>query len=129
MEEHILRRSNLMALIALIVGLVCLLGLTACQSKSNALLGTWSISTSSQPTSAGPTWQFTEDGKLIQSAGGSAQNTAATYSLSGSTLTLTTTMNGASTNSTMSVEWVSSDQFRGVISGMGGTPLTFTRKK
>ncbi|MDR3686657.1 MAG: hypothetical protein P4L93_06860 [Coriobacteriia bacterium] len=124
-----MRRTNLIASIALIFALVCLLGLTACQSQSSPLIGTWSISTTGQPTSAGPTWQFTQDGKLIQSAGGSAQNTTAKYSLSGNTLTLTTTLNGASTNSTMSVEWVSNDQFKGLITGMGSTPLTFTRKK
>ena len=66
---------------------------------------------------------------MIQRAGGSAQSTTATYSLSGDLLTLTTTANGTSADSTMAVQWVSNDEFTGAISGMGDSPLTFTRQK
>ena len=123
-----MRRSNLVAHIALIVGLVCLLGLTACKSQSSSLVGIWSVSMGSQASSGGSTWQFTKEGKMIQGGGG-VQKTTADYSLSGNTLTLVTTVSGKSVPTTMTVQWVSNDQFKGAISGMGSTPLTFTRQR
>ena len=125
-EGCILRRSSLTALIVVLVALVCLLGLAACKSQSNPIVGKWAVSMGGQqPGSGGPTWQFTQDGKLIQSGGG-MQNTTGTYTLSGNTLTLTTTVNGSPSASPLTLQWVSNDQFKIM---MGSTPLTLTRQQ
>lgn len=120
-----MRRSSLTALIVVLVALVCLLGLAACKSQSNPLVGKWAVSMGGQqPSGGGPTWQFTQDGKLIQSGGG-MQDTTGTYSLSGNTLTLTTTVNGNSSATPLTLQWVSNNQFTIT---MGSTPLTLTRQ-
>ena len=125
------------AVIAVIVSVVSCLALAGCQGQqagsgaaaSGNLVGTWTVSMGSQPSSGGPTWQFTKDGKMIQGKGASVQNTTATYTLSGNTLTLITTDKGKSVPTTMTIQWVTPDQFKGVLSGMGTTPLVLTRQK
>jgi uncharacterized protein (TIGR03066 family) len=128
-EVWILKRSNVMASIAILIGLVLVLGLAGCKTETSPLVGTWKVSMGKKATPTGPTWQFTKDGKMIQSAGGTAVNAEATYSLSGDVLTLTTTADGQTQDSTMTVKWTSEDQFTGVIGGMANAPLTFTRQK
>ena len=124
-----MQRRNLNASIAVIVALVLSLALTACQSQSGpSLIGTWSISMGGQPSSGGATWQFTQDGKMIQKGAGVQQATAS-YTLSGNTLTLMSSAKGASAPSTMTIQWISNDQFKAGIAGMGSNPLTFTRQK
>jgi len=117
-----------MTSIGLFVALVCLLGLTACKSQSSSLVGTWSVSMGNQASAGGPSWQFSKDGKMTQT-GGSTQEVTGSYSLSGNTLKLTTTVNGNTVPTTMTIQWVSNNEFKGVISGMGSTPLTFTRQQ
>lgn len=121
-----MRRNNLIVLIAVLVALVCVLGLTACKSQPKGLVGTWSVSMGSAGSGSGLTWQFSPDGKFTQ--GGGTQSVPGTYSLSGDTLTLITTVNGNTATSPMTIKWVTNDQFTAVIGGMGGT-LTVTRQK
>lgn len=108
-----------------VLALVCALSVAGCQSQSNRLVGTWAPSSGS-----GLTWQFTQDGKLVEAApstAGTFQNVKGTYSLSGNTLTLTVpTKGGGSVPTTLTIEWVSDNEFR---ISMGSMPLTFTRQK
>ena len=135
-----------MASMAILIVLACLLGVAGCRSQSSSqsinaqqggpstengkIVGTWAISMGGTPTADAPTWQFTQDGKIIQKAPavkGGVINAQDTYALSGNTLLITTkTGSGASSTSTQTLQWVSDDKVR---VSMSKAWLTLTRKK
>jgi uncharacterized protein (TIGR03066 family) len=133
---HVLRK-NLIVPVFLVLALVLSLSVVGCashntgsSSDNSRLVGTWAPS-----SGGGLTWQFTNDGKLIQARPSSVgtstaswQNVTGTYSVSGDVMTLTLPISGGSgsASTTMTLGWVSNDEFNVT---MGGMKLTFARAK
>ena len=129
------RRSTHLVLAISLAAVLILLAVTGCTtgqksaSSPSGLVGTWLISMGSgAPAADGPTWQFTQDGKLIQSPGkgGGVQQTTGEYQLKGDVLSIVTHPSGSSATATMAVQWISNDQFQ---VSMGGGAISFTRQK